>query len=264
MALTPSPVLRDLIVLALGRLGGAGRRADVLAEVQRLWGGNFTAEDRELRLSRLPRTEEKWRNNASYEREHMKRERLLVDRADGVWELDRLGWDHLGMLSGTPVPLMPPGMISVDPLKRFAPKDSSDYLAHLPGRVLVKSRAHEDLVNDYGQWAEGRGFQPYTLHPRDLVLEQPGREWLVEAKVLYDGNAVEAVRAAVGQLFDYRHFFYVVPALTPPSLLGLFSEPVGGAYVEFLESLSIASVWRSADSWAGSPGAIAEGLALGP
>ncbi len=81
--------------------------------------------------------------------------------------------------------------------------------------------------------------------------------------MLYNGNASEAVRAAVGQLFDYRHFFYVVPGLPLPSLLALFSESVGGAYVEFLESLSIASVWRSVGSWAGSSSAVAAGLTAG-
>jgi hypothetical protein len=64
--------------------------------------------------------------------------------------------------------------------------------------------------------------------------------------MLYDGNATEAVRAAVGQLFAYRNFLYTA---SPPSLLGLFSEPVGSAYVAFLESLSIAAVSRSAGAW---------------
>lgn len=156
---------------------------------------------------------------------------------------------------------MPHEQASTDPLKNFTPKDSSDYLAHLAGRVLVKSRAHEKLVKDYGEWAKSQGFKPFTLHPRDLVLEHPQGECLVEAKMLYDGNATKAVRAAVGQLFAYRHFFYVVHGQPLPSLLALFSEPIGGAYVEFLESLSIASVWRSAASWAGSPSAVATDLA---
>ena len=81
-------------------------------------------------------------------------------------------------------------------------------MAHLAGRVLIKSRAHEELIRDYGLWARSRGFRPLTLHPRDLVLEHPGGECLVEAKMLHVGNASEAVRAAVGQLFDYRHLFY--------------------------------------------------------
>jgi hypothetical protein len=262
VSFTPQSTLRDLIVLALGRLSGAGKRADVLAEMDRLFGGAFTAEDRGPVRTR--QFEESWRNRASFERAHMVRDRLLVERADGIWELDRLGRERLDKLSGIPVPTKRRNRTPTDPLKKFAPKDSSDYVAHLAGRILVKSRAHEELVRDYGQWAQSRGFRPFTLHPRDLVLEHPGGEWLIEAKMLYDGNAAEAVRAAVGQLLDYQHFFYVVPGLPLPSLLALFSESIGGAYIKFLESLSIASVWRSADSWVGSSDALVAGLATRP
>jgi hypothetical protein len=257
--LTPKSDLRDLLVLALGRLGGKGRRSDVLAEMERLFGSAFTAEDREPVATRP--FEESWRNRASFERADMVRDRLLVNRRDGIWELDRFGRDHLDILSGIPAPAVLHGTTSTDPLRHFAPKDSSDYLAHLAGRVLVKSRAHEELVKDYGLWAASQGFTPLTLHPRDLVLQHPRGEWLVEAKMLYDGNATEAVRAAVGQLLAYRHFLYIASL---PSLLGLFSEPVGSAYVSFLESLSIAAVWRSAGSWAGSSVAVSAGLAAGP
>jgi hypothetical protein len=257
--LTPQSSLRDLIVLALGRLGSAGRRADVLAEMDRLFGGAFTEEDRRPVPTR--QFEESWRNRASYERADMVRDRLLVYRADGVWELDNLGKEHLTTLSGVPVTPTSHKRSPANPIKNFAPKDSSDYIAHLAGRVLVKSRAHEDLVRDYGLWVESQGFRPFTLHPRDLVLEYPEGEWLVEAKMVYDGNATEAVRAAVGQLFDYRHFFYVVSSLPLPSLLALFSESIGDAYVEFLESLSITAVWRSVNLWVGSSSAVAAGLA---
>lgn len=263
MAQTKNPVLRDLIVLALGRLGGAAARADVLAEMERLWGSNFDPADRELVLSREPRHEEKWRNNASYERQHMVSDGLLEQSrrpSDGVWRLDRRGRDRLAALSGIPTP----GAPHADPLRRFAPKDSADYLAQLAGQQMVKSRAHEDLVNDYAVWIRGQGFKPFTLHPRDLVLEHPLGEWLVEAKVLYDGNAAEAVRAAIGQLYDYRYFFYVTAALQLPSLLGLFSESIGDAYVSLLDSLSIAAVWRCRDSWAGSSSAVAADLAFNP
>ena len=37
-----------------------------------------------------------------------------------------------------------------DPLRDFAPKDDSEYVAHLTGRALVKSRRHETLVREYG------------------------------------------------------------------------------------------------------------------
>jgi hypothetical protein len=258
--LTPQTKLRDLIVLALGRLGGAGKRADVLAEIDRLFGGAFTTEDREPVPTR--QFEESWRNRASFERADMVRDGLLVNRAHGIWELDHLGNEHLNKLSGAPAPAELDEQSSTDLLRRFAPKDSSDYLAHLAGRDLVKTRAHEELVRDYGQWAAGRGFKPLTLHPRDLVLEYADGEWLIEAKMLYNGNATEAVRATVGQLFAYRYFFYVLPQRPLPSLLALFSEPIGVAYVQFLDSMSIASVWRSAGSWQGSSHAVAAGLAL--
>jgi hypothetical protein len=228
--------------------------------MDRLFGSAFTAEDHVPVRTR--QFEEAWRNRASYERADMVRDRVLVNRADGIWQLDRLGREHLDALSGIPVPPAPHERIPADPLRNFAPKDSSDYMARLAGRVLVKSRTHEKLIKDYGLWAGSRGFRPLTLHPRDLVLEHPEGEWLVEAKMLNDGNASDAVRAAVGQLFDYRHFFYVVPGLPLPSLLALFSESIGDAYVEFLESLSIASVWRSAGSWAGSSSAIAAGMTV--
>jgi hypothetical protein len=227
--------------------------------MDRLFGSRFTAEDRQLRTSRP--SEEAWRNRASYERADMVRERLLVNRRDGIWELDRLGKDHLDQLSSISAPASPQTTTTANPLQHFAPKDASDYRAHLAGRELVKTRAHEDLVNDYGRWTLARGFTPLTLHPRDLVLRNPQGEWLVEAKMLYHGDATEAVRAAVGQLLEYRHFLYSSPA---PALLGLFSEPIGDAYIAFLESLSIAAVWRSAHSWAGSPVAVTAGLATEP
>jgi hypothetical protein len=258
VALTSQSVLRDLIVLALGRLGGAASRRDVLAEVDRLFGSAFTAEDRDPVPTRPH--EAAWQNRASWERADMVRDGLLAHRSDGIWELGHPGREYLATIDGLHVPAEPHSRLPEDPLRDFSPKDSSDYLAHLAGRTLVKSRAHESLVREYGDWAINQGFRPLTLHPRDLVLEHPNGEWLVEAKVLYNGNATEAVRAAVGQLLTYRHFFYMLPELRLPSLLALFSHPVGTAYVGFLESLSIASVWRSEDSWDGSPIAASSGL----
>jgi hypothetical protein len=147
-----------------------------------------------------------------------------------------------------------------DPLAHFQPKDDSDYVARLEERELVKSRRHERLIREYGEWIRERGFVPSTSeHPKDLVLRRDGHEWLVEAKVLYRGNATDAVRAVLGQLFTYRHFLYSDDS--PPYLVGLFAEPIGEAYVGFLEDLGIASVWKQAGSWLGSPGARADEIA---
>jgi hypothetical protein len=146
-----------------------------------------------------------------------------------------------------------------DPLRDFKPKNSDNYTAHLTGRVLTKSRRHEWLIEQYGTWVAARGFVPSTKeHPKDLVLRRDGLEWLVEAKVLYQGNATEAVRAALGQLYAYRHFLYLT---SEPQLVALFSEPIGDGYVAFLEACGIASVWKEVHSWMGSPAATAYGIA---
>jgi hypothetical protein len=137
-----------------------------------------------------------------------------------------------------------------DPLQDFKPKNSENYTAHLTGRVLAKTRRHERLIEQYGTWAAARGFLPSTKeHPKDLVLRRNGLEWLVEAKVLYQGNATDAVRAALGQLHAYRHFLY---QQMEPQLVALFSEPIGDGYVAFLEACGIASVWKGSNGWAGS------------
>jgi MrcB-like, N-terminal domain len=146
-----------------------------------------------------------------------------------------------------------------DPLKDFKPKSSESYVAHLAGKTLTKSRRHEQLIAEYGAWAAARGFRPSTKeHPKDLVLRRDDLEWLVEAKVLYQGNATDAARAALGQLYAYRHFLYEDGE---PQLVALFSEPIGYGYVVFLEACGIASVWKDAKGWRGSPAASAHGIA---
>jgi hypothetical protein len=147
-----------------------------------------------------------------------------------------------------------------DPLAFFRPKDDSDYVAHLVGRRLVKSRRHERLVREYGEWIVTRGFAASTSeHPKDLVVRREASEWLIEAEVLRRGNATDAVREAVGQLLSYRYF--LCDKDSPPHLVGLFTEPIGEAYVSFLEDLAIAAVWKQDGRWIGSSSARAAGIA---
>jgi hypothetical protein len=143
--------------------------------------------------------------------------------------------------------------------ERFKPKSGADYVAEIERRSLTKSRRHEVLVREYGEWALAHGFSATTPHPRDLVLRAGGVEWLVEAKVVYAGDATAAVRAAIGQLLTYRYFFY--PSSAPVLLLALFTESVGEAYVECLDRLAIAVVWREGGSWSGSSAAVSGGVA---
>ncbi|MEU6620150.1 DUF3578 domain-containing protein [Streptomyces litmocidini] len=188
-------------------------------------------------------------------------EDLLVGIAflQRVQEADRVWWlsDDADALE---MSYEPGGHVSpaADPLADFHPKDSSDYVAEIKARQQVKRRTHEKLIEDFGAHIAERGYAPITRlqHPKDLVLrrqgeeEGGGQEWLVEAKAVRNGNPTAAVREALGQLYEYRHFLYREQA--EPFLIGLFSEEIG-VYAPYLEEQGIASVWRSDDGWGGSP-----------
>ena len=147
-----------------------------------------------------------------------------------------------------------------DPLADFKPKNSEDYVSNVTGKIIHKSRRHEALIKQYGLWIADKEWRPITTqHPKDLVLKRPGTEWLFEAKVLYRGNATDAVRAALGQLFSYRYFLYPDPLKV--SLCALFTESIGHGYADFLESHGVASVWRESGAWSGSATAVLHGLA---
>lgn len=91
-----------------------------------------------------------------------------------------------------------------------------------------------------------------------MTLRRESMEWLVEAKIVYEGNVTNAVRDAIGQLLQYRHLLY--PEGTAIRLVALFSEAIGEAYVDLLSSLGIRAVWKSSSGWGGGPVAEAEGL----
>ncbi|MEK2492374.1 DUF3578 domain-containing protein [Kitasatospora purpeofusca] len=146
-----------------------------------------------------------------------------------------------------------------DPLRDFCPKDDADYVAHLVGRRIRKKRRHETLIAEFGPALAEAGFRVTTdVHPRDLMLHRDGSSWLVEAKVVYNGNATVAVREAVGQLLSYRHFLHPDPPA--PRLVALFTETVGEGYEGFLEELGIAVVWKGPEGWEGSAAAVEDGL----
>jgi hypothetical protein len=135
------------------------------------------------------------------------------------------------------------------PIEYFKPKSDEDYLVRVQGRELRKSRRHEGLINEYVSWLSARGLMCASPHPIDLVVTRPDGSWIVEAKVLYRGNATDAVRAAIGQLFAYRHFHYRGEQV---QLLALFSEGIGPAYIQFLESCGVAVAWKEEGRWKGS------------
>ncbi|TDC03376.1 DUF3578 domain-containing protein [Nonomuraea longispora] len=136
----------------------------------------------------------------------------------------------------------------------FKPKNSSDYVAEIKARTLIKSRTHERIVEEYGKYLISLGLDPKTtvVHPRDMTVQRDGIEWLIEVKMVRRGNAVSATREAIGQLLQYRHFLYPGERESV-RMLAVFNEEVGAACVDLLESLHIGSVWREHGRWLGSP-----------
>lgn len=153
----------------------------------------------------------------------------------------------------------PPAQSRELPL-HFAPKSDEEYVQVVTARRLRKSRSHETLVQQYGTYLRGQGVEVGTnVHPRDLVIIRDGIHWLAEAKFIRRGNATGAVREALGQLATYAFCLY--PEDAQPHKMALFSEAVGDVYVRLLEHHGIAAVWRTDEGWAGSPSALAAGLA---
>ncbi|MFC9635316.1 MrcB family domain-containing protein [Streptomyces mirabilis] len=147
-----------------------------------------------------------------------------------------------------------------DPLLHFAPKDDSEYVQRITGRIIKKSRKHETLVRRYGAFLKSAGFDAGTnVHPRDIVARSDGEEWLIEAKVVRRGNVSHAVREAIGQLATYAFLLYELD--NQPRPMALFSEAIGELYVRLLSHQGIASVWPTEDGWAGSREAVEAGLA---
>jgi len=74
---------------------------------------------------------------------------------------------------------------------------------------------------------------------------------LVEVKIFAAGRPRDAIRSAIGQLFEYREFFGSVDTRL---LMCLPADP-GGAYCGLLTSLGISTIWPHGSSWRGTAGA---------
>ena len=146
----------------------------------------------------------------------------------------------------------------------FVFSDDSEYVAHIKAHTQVKTRRHETILNNYAEWTNATpGMHASNKeHPIDLVLRRGVQEeWLVEVKVVYSGDATRAVRDALSQLLWYRHFLYLRNGKDAPTgLMALFSDPVGGPFIDFLETWGVASVWKQGTGWKGSPLALQAGL----
>ncbi|MFC8916232.1 MrcB family domain-containing protein [Streptomyces sp. NPDC057116] len=138
----------------------------------------------------------------------------------------------------------------------FRPRSSTGYSVVIQGGMAQRRQEHEALLTRFAQHAYACGYEAINtgVHPRDVVLrhsDHPGQDWLVEAKTVLTGKEYLAGRAAVGQLFEYRHVHYTRLGGPPPHLVALFTADVGD-YADYLETLGIASLWEHPGGWGGS------------
>ncbi|MCX4778629.1 MrcB family domain-containing protein [Streptomyces sp. NBC_01264] len=158
------------------------------------------------------------------------------------------------------------------PAVGFKPGNSSAYRVAIAAHEQLKSRKHELLIQEFATHIAERNYKArnqnihpkdLTLHPADAAAGDAGvadpQEWLVEAKVLRNGDAAAAVRAAVGQLKEYSYFLYGEKGLKAPHLIALFSEDIG-VFASYLEAEGIAAIWQTSDGWDGTVTAVAWGM----
>jgi hypothetical protein len=92
---------------------------------------------------------------------------------------------------------------------RLSPGADADYITHVLGGLYRHGRTHETLVNDFADWLAARGLTVASNAAIDLGLEQP--PVIIEAKVIRAARWAQAIREAVGQLYEYRYFQVVAP-----------------------------------------------------
>ena len=108
-------------------------------------------------------------------------------------------------LSTTAEDYVPPAVSDKWTSAEFKPKADGDYIAVIKSAVQRRSRAHETLVRVAGELLQNAGATVATPHPRDLVMSAP-TQLIIEAKILGTRHPGFAIREAIGQLMEYRHF----------------------------------------------------------
>ncbi len=96
-------------------------------------------------------------------------------------------------------------------------------------------------MNSFAAWLAHSGYEVGRNAAVDLGLTDP--PVVIEAKVVTTWPTT--IRAAVGQLYEYRYSKVADPR---SELLMLASEPVPAPWVRYLENdRSIGVVWKAAD-----------------
>jgi hypothetical protein len=131
----------------------------------------------------------------------------------------------------------------------FNPKNASDYVALLKGGIQRRTRGHEALVKFAGEALQELGAKVATQHPLDLVILEP-LQVIVEAKTTRGRSVGFAIRGAVGQLHEYRHF------IGPKSahICVLLDSPPGPDFIAYVEDvLRLMLMWKQDEKLAAGP-----------
>ena len=125
----------------------------------------------------------------------------------------------------------------------FNPKNDRPYLVAIQATQQVRTRLHERIVRLTGEWLQSQGAEVTTPHPRDLLVSGPISA-ILEVKTTGARNPLFAIREAVGQLIEYRHFLGPEDAL-----IGLVLDSAPQDYqVKYVEeTLGMLLLWWSDD-----------------
>jgi len=124
-------------------------------------------------------------------------------------------------------------------LEPFQPRQDSWYQVNVSGGLQRRSRKHETLVNNFAHWLSDNGVTGVGRNAVvDLGVLQP--PVVIEAKIV-GSTWAPAIRAAVGQLYEYRFFQVTNPQA---ALVFLADQPVPTVWVEYLDrDRQIGSAW---------------------
>lgn len=121
------------------------------------------------------------------------------------------------------------------------------YEKYLEARIIRVDPAHGKLEQKFHAFLQNEGMIKLTknINGIDVAFRCPERgDFIAELKPTKDGETRFAVRIAVGQILEYRHFYR--PKAKPLIVLG--SAPTTGD-LSFLKTLGIACGWLSNDKF---------------
>lgn len=131
---------------------------------------------------------------------------------------------------------------------KFKAKNDGMYKALIETAIEYRTRAHETLVNEFAHWLEANGCAPCRNRAVDIGLDG-NPQLIVEAKDIKAAGFSGSVRAAVGQLNEYRYFLH-----PGADMMMLSSKPLPSKWIRYLErDQNIGVAWRASEGFEFSP-----------